>query len=145
MKILRLTDRFEIKMGEISVEVSPLSGKEKVELAGFSSWKEGKIHVDKPRQEHFVIKHTVKNITGVTDIQGKPYELTFDKDALTDECADEVLSFLASTWFTYATLQLANSGPGKVINPVTNEPLEGVEIILKEDAKDESEGNSEKK
>ena len=130
MKIARLTDRFTIKMGEVSVEVSPLSGREKVELAGFSSWKEGKISVDKPRQELFVIKHTVKNISGVVDMDDCPYKLSFDGNVLTDDCAEEVLGLLASTWFPVATLQIANSGAGALISPLTGQPVEGVEIIL---------------
>lgn len=144
MKIARLTDRFIIKMGEISIEVSPLSGREKVELAGFSSWKEGKIHVDKPRQELFVIKHTVKDVHGVTDMDDHPYKLAFDGNVLTDDCADEVLGLLASTWFTYATLQLASSGVGKVISPINGQPVEGVEIFMKEKPK-EDEAETEKK
>lgn len=133
MKIARLTDRFIIKLGEISVEVSPMSGKEKVEMGGFSTWKEGKLITDKPRQEHFIIKHTVKNILGVTDTRGEDYKLSFDGNVLTDDCADEVLGLLASTWFPVATVQLAQNSLGAVINPITGKALDGVEIALKGD------------
>lgn len=137
MRIPRLTDRFIVKLGEISVEVSPLSGREKVELAGFTTFNKGIRVVDRPSQEHYIVKHSVKKLFGVKNYSGSDYELTFEGSVLSDDCADEVLSMLASGWFTVALGQLAGNEDGKVINPIDGKPLDGVFIEYINQSKDE--------
>ena len=129
MRISRLTDRFKIKLDGVTVMVAPLSGRQKLEMTSMIKQREdGKLYIDKPSQEHYLIKHSVKSIEGIQDYDGKDYVLDFDGDSLSDDCAEEVLSFLVNTYFTVANTQIISGIMGDVINPISGKPIEGIMI-----------------
>lgn len=129
MRISRLTDRFKIKLEGVTVMVAPLSGRQKLEMTSMIKQREdGKLYIDKPSQEHYLIKHSVKSIEGIQDYDGKDYVLDFDGDSLSDDCAEEVLSFLVNTYFTVANTQIISGIMGDVINPISGKPIEGIMI-----------------
>lgn len=141
MKIARLGERFKVKLGEISVTISPLSGSQKIEMTSMVKQnKDGKLVVDKANQELYLVKHSVKAIEGLKDLDDKEYQIrtTEGSGVLTDECAEEVLSFLANTWFSVAVPQMMRGLFGEVINPLSGLAVEGVfveRIIPKDDEK----------
>jgi hypothetical protein len=129
MKIARLSDRFKIKMENVTVFVAPLSGKQKLEMTSFVKQSaSGKFYIDKIAQEHYLVKHSVKSISGIQDIDGLDYELEFEGEALTDLCADELLGFLVNSYFTVANAQIVSGILGEVINPITGEAVKGISI-----------------
>lgn len=135
MKITRLTDRHIIKMDDLEIKVAPLSGRQKVEMTSlYTQDDKGRFKIDKPAQEHFMIKHSIKEIKGLMDADNHGYELQFDGEALTDECAEELLGFLVNTWFTVANAQAISGLYGEVISPINNKPVKGVSIerVIKE-------------
>lgn len=140
MFLAKLTDRFDIKMSGVTVTVAPLSGRDKIMISSFTSYEKGKLKIDKPSQEHYIIKKSVKAIQGILLADGTEYTLEFEngQDSLTDLCADEVLGFLSSTWFSVAGIQLAEGKLGEVINPITGKAIEGMSIDLKGASKQES-------
>lgn len=115
-------------MGEISVKIAPLSGRQKVEMTSLFTQDGARFRIDKPAQEHFMIKHSVKEITGIVDEDNNPYVLEFDGDHLTDLCAEEVLGFLVNTWFTVANVQAIAGMYGEVLNPNTGKVISGVSV-----------------
>lgn len=141
MKIARLGERFKVKLGEISVTISPLSGSQKIEMTSMVKQnKDGKLVVDRANQELYLVKHSVKAIEGLKDLDDKEYQIrtTEGSGVLTDECAEEVLSFLANTWFSVAVPQMMRGLFGEVINPLSGLAVEGVfveRIIPKDDEK----------
>lgn len=129
MRISRLSDRFKIKMEGVTVMVAPLSGRQKLEMTSMIKQRDdGKLYIDKPSQEHYLIKHSVKSIEGLKDYDGKDYVLYFDGDSLSDDCAEEVLSFLVNTYFTVANTQIISGLMGDVINPITGNPIDGISV-----------------
>lgn len=129
MKIARLTDRFKIKMEGVTVTVSPLSGRQKLEMTSMIKQREdGKLYIDKASQELYLVKHSVKAIEGLTDYDEKDYVLHFDGDSLSDDCAEEILGFLVNTYFTTANTQAMNGIFGDVLNPMTGESIKGIEV-----------------
>lgn len=130
MKISRLTDRYVIKMGEISLKLAPLSGRQKVEMTSLYTQDPatGRFKVDKPAQEHYMVKQSIKEISGLKDDDGNDYKLEFDGDVLTETCAEEVLGFLVNTYFTTANVQAIAGLYGEVISPLTNKPIKGVSV-----------------
>jgi hypothetical protein len=137
MKILRLTERFKLNLDGVIVTIAPLSGSQKLEMTSMiRQGADGKHYIDKTKQEVFLVKHSVKAIEGLKDMDEADYALEFEKDSsyLTNECAEEVLSFLVNTMFTFANTQAMNGLFGEVINPFTNEPIKGVSIerVVKE-------------
>ena len=137
MKLARLEDRFKIELGEVAVVISPLSGRQKLEMTSLLKQSpEGKLMVDRAAQELYLIKHTLKEISGVKDYDGNDYVLSFEsgKNVLTDECADEVLGLLVNTYFTYASTQAISGVFGDVVNPFNGQKLDGIRVnrIIKE-------------
>jgi hypothetical protein len=131
MRIAKLDDRFKIKLGDITVVVSPLSGRQKIEMTSMIRQGEGgKFFIDKPSQEHYLIKHSVKGIEGLKDFDDSDYQLKFSENGkhLTDDCAEELLGFLANTMFTYANTQAVGGVFGDVMNPFSGEKLEGISV-----------------
>lgn len=138
MRISRLSDRFKIKLEGVTVTVAPLSGRQKLEMTSMIKQKEdGKLYLDKPAQEHYLIKHSVKKIEGLKDYDGQDYVLHFDGDSLSDDCAEEVLSFLVNTYFTVANTQIISGIMGDVINPITGQAISGISVERIEKASDE--------
>lgn len=140
MKISKLTDRFNIKLEGVTVIVAPLSGSQKIEMTSFYKQGEnGRILIDKPAQELYLVKHSVKEIEGIRDLDGNAYQLEFDRNGfLTNDCAEEVLGYLANTFYTYANTQAIRGLFGEVLNPYTGEKLEGVSVerlVKQEDEK----------
>lgn len=138
MIISRLTDRFKIKMEGVTLTVAPLSGRQKLEMTSMIRQKDdGKLYIDKPSQELYLVKHSIKGIDGLKDFDGKDYVLSFDGDALTDDCSEELLSFLVNTYFTVANTQILSGLMGEVINPMTGKPIEGILVERIEKASEE--------
>lgn len=129
MKIVRLNDRFKINLNGVTLTVAPLSGRQKLEMTSMIRQREdGKFYLDKAGQELFLIKHSVKAIEGLKDQDDKDYQLEFKGEELTDDCADELLGFMANTFFTTATAQALNGHAGEVINPIDGKPIKGITI-----------------
>ena len=135
MRILRLNERFKINLEGVTVTVAPLSGSQKLEMTSMVRQNEdGKFYVDKNRQELFLVKHSVKEISGLKDMDDNEYLLEFEGEKLKEDCAEEVLGFLVNTMFTFANTQAMKGLFGEVINPFTQEPIKGVSVdrIIKE-------------
>jgi hypothetical protein len=100
-----------------------------------TSVKQGQIYVDTALSCFYHIKYAVKHVEGLLNADGSPYVLEFTdekKEALTDNCADALLATAFNDKLIYASKQLLNSIPDRIINPVTGAPLEGVELVLDE-------------
>lgn len=135
MKILRLSERFKIDLEGVVVTIAPLSGSQKLEMTSMVKQNDdGKFYVDKNKQELFLVKHSVKAIEGLKDMDEQDYRLEFNGDKLADDCAEEVLGFLVNTMFTFANTQAMKGLFGEVINPFNGEAIKGVNIerVIKE-------------
>jgi hypothetical protein len=95
-----ITDDFklEITAGEEKVIFTyrQLSYRIKNLIAGaVTSVKHGQIYVDTALSCFYHIKYAIKHVEGLTNKDGSSYELRFTddkKEALTDDCADELLA-----------------------------------------------------
>jgi hypothetical protein len=129
MKILRLEDRFKINLNGVIITVAPLAGRQKLEMTSMiRQHPDGKLYLDKPSQELFLIKHSVKSVEGLKDYDDQDYALEFEGNELSDNCAEELLSFLVNTWFTVANTQAIRGEFGAVINPIDGKALNGIEV-----------------
>jgi hypothetical protein len=129
MKIARLTDRFKIKLEGVTVIVAPLSGRQKLEMTSMiKQGDNGKLYIDKIAQELYLIKHSIKGIEGLNDLDDNEYKLDFEGETLSDECAEEILGFLVNTYFTVANTQILSGIMGEVISPITGEAIKGITV-----------------
>src|SRR5690606_3486695 len=86
------------------------------------------------------LKYAVKSISGVKDSDGKPYELKFEGEFLSEESIDDLLNLEITDKLVLACSTLVNGVP-KDFTDVNGNKIEGVEIINADD-KDESEKNA---
>ncbi len=93
-RIYKLSDRIKYKVGEIEIEISPLSFEDKnilqqmgikISKGDYSQILESTKHA---------IKSSVKSVKGLYDENGAEYKVQFDSSGkkLTDECSEELLN-----------------------------------------------------
>jgi len=126
-KILRLSDRIKLTIGEVVFTLAPLNHFQKIELANCTTVKNGEDHYDLLRAQALYIKYSIKGIDGLECYDGEKYELEFMNDELTDECVSEILSLEQRSKLTTSAWQLLN-GVKELTDPITGEKLEGVEL-----------------
>ena len=125
--ILRMTDRINLKIDEVTFIIAPLSYQRKQELASCTKIVNGEEHFDLLKSQALYIKYSLKDVKGITDVDGKDYELQFEGDCLTDDCVSEILSLEQREKLNIASWQLLN-GLNDLKDPVTGDKLEGVEL-----------------
>lgn len=97
-RIYRTTDKISYKVGELEIKISPLSVHNKSILHDFMT--KGRNGDQKALIDgsSFALKASLKEVTGLEDIDGKPYTLSFDDSGLvTDACIDDLLNIEEST------------------------------------------------
>lgn len=124
MIVYKMSDRIPVEIGDVKFWVSPLSYGQKMELASCSTMVSGEQKIDGPRFATLLIKFSVKEVEGITNFDGTPYELQFDKDGtLSQECLDEILQIEQSPGLLKAATHLFTS--------MTDYELDGVKIDMK--------------
>ena len=101
-------------------------------IAGMvTSLRQGEVYVDKALECFYNIKYALKDVEGLTDEEGKPYKLSFEKgvDELTDACVDELLSTEIEDKLLLAAGSLAGAIPKEIVHPLTGLPVEGIKIL----------------
>jgi hypothetical protein len=91
MKVLRKTDRVKFKIDEVEFVIAPLSYRDRIELSTTVKSASGEVVSNYLEQTLLMLKKCLKGISGLTDFDGIAYELSFNGDELSDECADELL------------------------------------------------------
>lgn len=126
MKILRLTDSVEIKHNEITVTIKPINREQKAQISSCVKMSGGKEIADYEMIGIKTIQFSVKELKGVKDYHGKNYELEFDGEILTEQCAIELLGAFASTPITTAL----SSAIAQDLSPI-----DGIEFRVKQSKK----------
>lgn len=92
VKIYRMTDKIPVKLGEVTFWVSPLSYEHRSKITALTQRMSGKDHEVAKEAATLAIKYGLKELEGVEDSQGNPYELAFDSSGgLSDDCLSEVI------------------------------------------------------
>lgn len=124
--IYRKEDRVKVKIGSLTVKLSPLSYREKAEAQNLIMSKNPTASMD---GSIYAVKCAVKEIEGLKLPDGSAYELEFENGMLTDECIDDLTNLEENDQLFVACLSLLNGIPKKFINPLTGKELEGVKIV----------------
>jgi len=126
-KILRLTDRIKLTIGDVVFTIAPLNHHQKINLSNCTTVKNGEDHYDLLRAQALYLKYGVKGVEGVVGYDDQPYVLSFEGDELTDDCVSEILGLEQRGKLTTAAWQLLN-GVKDLVDPVTGEKLDGVSL-----------------
>lgn len=131
-KIYKLSDRIKLKIGELTVVISPLSLHDKNEAtkmiskgattADLGMTQDGLIHL---------LKSCVKDIIGLENADGSPYKLEFVDGKLTDECVSDLCNLEIHTKLLMVASSLVRGIPSEFQDQHGNK-IEGVEIVQPE-------------
>lgn len=128
-RIYRKSDRIKLKVDDVILEVAPLSHHVKTEIQQLllSGRTEGSIK--KMNQGiDLAVKHSVKSISGVYDLDGNEYKLVMEGDVLSDESVSDLLSMSLTNKLVIICSNLAAGNNESFVN-MDGGILDGVEII----------------
>ena len=130
-KILRLTDRVSLKLGDVTFILSPLSNDRKLEIGSCTSTVKGEQVFDHGRAQHLYIKHSLKEVRGLEEYDGSTYELEFEGECLSDDCVSEIFMLEQKEKLMVIAWQLLNGIPAKIYG-TDDKILKGVKLeVLK--------------
>ena len=118
----------------VKFKVRQLTYKQKNHILGLAmSNDKGQVKIDSGLTCFYNLKYALREVHGIVGPDGKPYKLSFEddtKEALTDECVDEILSSDVSDNLQFAAQRLSDPSFPKVLtHPLTGKELEGVSIV----------------
>lgn len=109
-KILRLTDRVKLTVGDVSFYLAPYTWGQKMEMSNCTYTKSGQAIVDTYKIQILMLKYGIKNVEGIDD-----FDLKFDADGnLTDESISELLYLEQTTKMINAAYEIHNGLPDKI-------------------------------
>jgi len=77
-----------------------------------------------------ILKFSVKEVKGISYVDGKPLKLTFNEDkTLADNSVDELMSMEITQDLNTVLFQFMQGIPETLLDPVTGEVLKNVEIL----------------
>ena len=130
-KILRVSDRIKLKIADITFTIAPLNQMQKIEVSECTKiGPEGKEVFDLLRAQTLLIKYSLKEVEGVEDEHGEPYQLSFENDSLSDDCVTEIFTLEEKHLLTTAAWQCLNGLPDKLTDPINGKKLKGVALEL---------------
>lgn len=125
MIVYKMSDRIPIEIGEVKFWVSPLSYGQKMELASCSSTVSGEQKIDGQKFATLLMKFSIKEVEGITNFDGTPYVISFDKDGtLSQDSLDELLQIEQSASVLKAATHLFTS--------MSDYEVDGVKIDMKQ-------------
>jgi len=84
--------------------------------------------MDIVRAARMALKFAIKEIGGVEDSEGNPYELEVENNELTDECVDDLLNLEQNEKLSILCTTLLHGVPKQLMDPNTGEKMQGVTI-----------------
>ena len=128
--LMRKSDRIEIKIEDLVLKIAPLSFSAKMEINEvLSGTKNDDLHASM-KAAKLAMMHSIKEIKGIECFDGEEYSLEFDGDKLSEECIDDLLNLEACPKLMGVCSSLLAGVSEKIVDPVTGEEMEGVEVML---------------
>jgi len=126
--VYRSTDRIKIKIHDVELIVKPLSYFEKSQVEGILFKEGGVIRENSILALAKLIKYSIKEISGVNNLDGTPYQLSFDADgSLLESSIDELMNMGISNDLTIVLFGIRNSIPNEIVG-VDGTPLKHIQI-----------------
>jgi hypothetical protein len=128
-KILTMKDRVKLKLGKVEFTLKPLNVLEMNEVLSHKEIKAGEEVENVLLSSMAYLKFALKEAKGIKTYSGSDYELEFEGDYLSDNCASELMSLELGAEFYHAVQHLkTNSIPQKLTYFGTDKKLEGVSL-----------------
>lgn len=128
MKIYRVTDKIPVKINSLEFKISPLSYLQKQEVQAEIMKAEMGQPMALMNAARIAVKYSVKEVSGIEDMDGNAYELEFDDSGvLSDNCVDDLLNCDQDQKLQVLCASLVQGVPQKLIGQ-DGKPIEGVVI-----------------
>lgn len=116
MRIYKITDKIEYKLGELSIKISPLSVEDKNILTGLMFKGQAKQDIAALMEGSlYALQCAIKEISGLENADGSEYVLQFDDNGkLTKECASELLNIDQDSKLISLCSSFINGVPSKL-------------------------------
>lgn len=124
-RIYKTTDKISVKVDDIVLKISPLNFEQKCEIQ--TQLLSGQ-PMDIVRAARMAIKFAVKDVQGIEDQEGNPYELDFSNGELSDDSIDDLLNLEQQEKISILCTSLLHGVPKDLIDPQTGKPMPGVKI-----------------
>lgn len=123
MVIYRTTDKVALKVGDVTLLVSPLSAYQKAIVMSQTKMRGGKEVPDAMQMALLTLRYSVKGIEGhdATYADGSVFALTFNGDGLDDDSLTGLMQILDSAKLNQIAAQLLTTG-------IADLSVEGVEV-----------------
>ena len=130
MKIYSLTDKIPVKIGDITISISPLSTIQKAEIQGLmlKTVKDPENTLPAMQASNLCVKYSLKEIKGVEMADGTSFGLQFEDGVLTDDCVEQLNNSELGTLLHQTCLNLLKGIPNTFVDEYGNE-LKGVEMV----------------
>lgn len=125
--VYRVSDTFDIKIGNTTFSMSPLNYKVKADM-------QANVIAGKPMDAAVLaLRNSVKSVKGLKNPDGSEYELEFNADgSMKEECIDDLLNIPEANSLNVIAISLIHGMPqGEFIDPETGKPMEGVKFVKK--------------
>lgn len=114
MIVYRTTDQIPLKIGPITLWISPLSALQKTEILSYTKMKGGVEIADSPKMALYTLKKCIKKLDGLNGTKyadGSKLELSFEDDgSLDDDSLTAVMQIIDYSKTTSIAAQLLTSG-----------------------------------
>lgn len=131
MKIYRTTDRIEVKIDTVSIFVSPLSYKSKMEMQDLMLKASSGDMSSAMQAVIMALKVSIKDIKGLSLPDGSDYTLSFIGDELTQDCIDDLLNLSISNKISSVCTSLLAGIPNEIVDS-NGAPVPGIKIVNQE-------------
>lgn len=141
MRIITSNKIIKLKFNDIEFTIKPLTQAQKLEVieelakhpVGTDAYLKTVV-----KSGMLILKKTLKSLTNVYDQDGDPWELKFDENGeVSDDSLAELATAEESSVLLTASMAFFQKYPkdGVIIDPQTQLPIEGLSILLPENAK----------
>jgi hypothetical protein len=126
MKIRKTTEKIAVNVGDLVIKISPLTFEQKCDIQVVLSAGTTTAIL---KASKLAMKCAIKEISGLENPDGSPYEVTFDEIGLSDDVINDLGNSEIGDNLNYMCISLLNGLPKQFENPVTKKPLDGVSFV----------------
>lgn len=125
VKIYKTTDRLSVKIDSLKFKLAPLSFDQKAEIQSYLISGEAMAVV---KAAKLAIKYSVKDIQGVENLDGSPYELEMENGSVSDSCIDDLLNIDQDGKLSLVCTSMLQGIPTDFVDPQSGEKVKGISI-----------------
>lgn len=129
---------FKVKHGKETIEIifRPLTQREKGEIAQYTITNGGEVAVNRTKALTLILKKTILEVKGFTDLDGKEWNVEKDEEGnLTEESVDVLMNCPVYQPISSMGWSLSNQVPSALYDPLTGEEMKHVKIKFLRESK----------